>query len=88
MEQVIVKTLPKGQVTIPKRLREELGIKVNSYLRVYVKAGKLIVEPIDVSGAPTRLYVRSYSQKEVAQFLKLDQLDSKSRRKAEELLGK
>ena len=42
----IVKTLAKGQVVIPKPIRDRLGIKVGSRLWVQVKEGRVVLKPI------------------------------------------
>ena len=44
MEEVVVTR--KYQVTIPKRIREELGIKIGDRLLVKIEDGKIILEPI------------------------------------------
>ncbi|MEM0373301.1 MAG: AbrB/MazE/SpoVT family DNA-binding domain-containing protein [Sulfolobaceae archaeon] len=45
----------KYQVTIPKEVREALGIKVGDRLLVRVEDGKIIMEPIRASDALKRL---------------------------------
>ncbi|BDB99814.1 AbrB/MazE/SpoVT family DNA-binding domain-containing protein [Saccharolobus caldissimus] len=45
----------KYQVTIPKEVREALGIKVGDRLLVKVEDGKIIMEPIRASDALKRL---------------------------------
>jgi len=42
----IVKTLAKGQVVIPKPIRDQLGITVGSRLWLQVKDGRIVLKPI------------------------------------------
>jgi AbrB family looped-hinge helix DNA binding protein len=35
-------------VTIPKRIRDALGLSPNTRLRVYTEAGKVVLEPISL----------------------------------------
>lgn len=69
----IVKILPKGLITIPKRLRVELGFVENGLARVKKDKGRLVVEPVRTLPYP----VRSYTDKEIAEFLALDAKESK-----------
>jgi AbrB family looped-hinge helix DNA binding protein len=48
----VVRTLGKGQVVIPKAVREVLGIKVGTPLLLHVEHRKIILEP--VSGDPVK----------------------------------
>ncbi|QXJ35413.1 AbrB/MazE/SpoVT family DNA-binding domain-containing protein [Saccharolobus shibatae] len=45
----------KYQITIPKEIREALGIKVGDRLIVRVEDGKIIIEPVKASDALKRL---------------------------------
>jgi AbrB family looped-hinge helix DNA binding protein len=45
----------KYQVTIPKEVREALGIKVGDRLIVKVENGKIVMEPVRASDALKRL---------------------------------
>lgn len=36
----------RGQVTIPKRIRDALGLSPKTKLRVYTEAGKVVLEPV------------------------------------------
>lgn len=42
----IVKTLAKGQVVIPKPMRDQLGIKVGSQLLVQVIGQDIVMKPL------------------------------------------
>ena len=44
--EFIVRVDSKGRVLIPKGLRESVGISEKGLVKVYVKNGKVIVEPL------------------------------------------
>ncbi len=44
--EFIVRVDSKGRVLIPKGLRESVGISEKDLVKVYVKKGKVIVEPL------------------------------------------
>lgn len=46
----------RGQVTIPKRLRERLGIRPGTVLEFREEADKLIAEKAEAAGALDRWY--------------------------------
>ncbi len=75
--QDIIKIQPKGVITIPKKFREELGLRDASLARVIKDKGRLILEPIRTLGYP----VRRYTKKEIDGFIKYDKELSKSLRK-------
>ncbi|WP_306118784.1 MULTISPECIES: AbrB/MazE/SpoVT family DNA-binding domain-containing protein [unclassified Roseitalea] len=37
----------KGQVTIPKHVREQAGIRPNSDVMIRLEGGRVIIEPVD-----------------------------------------
>lgn len=45
MEIRTVRPTERGQVTIPKEIREQLGITPKTNLRVYTESGKIVLEP-------------------------------------------
>lgn len=45
----IVKQLRHGQITIPKELRDALGLQADDLLSMTLKAGKIEVEPVKVA---------------------------------------
>lgn len=69
----IIRILPKGLITIPKKLREELGFDENSLVRVRGEKGRLIVESTRTLPYP----VRSYTEREIKEFIKLDKKESR-----------
>lgn len=42
-----IKSFSKGQITIPKQLRETIGLGNDFWLKVYVDQGKIIAEPVE-----------------------------------------
>lgn len=50
---VLVKVLQKGKVTIPKELRERLGIKEGQSLTLEAGGGKLVILPSNTLANPT-----------------------------------
>jgi antitoxin PrlF len=45
-EPQIVRISPKGQATIPKRLREQFGIETPGEVFIYEEGGRIIIEPV------------------------------------------
>ena len=72
-EEQIVKVQEKGLITIPIAFRVALGLKKNSFVKISKKNGKLILEPVSMLSYP----IRSYTNKEVDEFVKLDKKESK-----------
>lgn len=73
----IVKIQPKGLITIPVNLRKELGFDESGLARVKKEKGRLIIEPVRMLAYP----VRSYSDDELEEFIKLDQEESRQLKK-------
>ncbi|MBI2326920.1 AbrB/MazE/SpoVT family DNA-binding domain-containing protein [Candidatus Curtissbacteria bacterium] len=42
-----VKSFSKGQITIPKKIRESIGLSSDFWLKVSTDNGKIIAEPIE-----------------------------------------
>jgi AbrB family looped-hinge helix DNA binding protein len=68
----IIKMQPKGLVTIPKKLRDMVGISENDFVRVRTDRGRLVLEPIRMLPYP----VRSYTDTELKEFIDLDAKES------------
>ena len=73
----IVRIQAKGLITIPKRLRRDLGFTENSLARFKKEKGRLIIEPVRTLPYP----VRSYTDQEVEEFLRLDAKESPTLKK-------
>ncbi|KKQ73750.1 MAG: hypothetical protein US96_C0054G0012 [Candidatus Woesebacteria bacterium GW2011_GWB1_38_5b] len=44
-----IKSFSKGQITIPKEIRDELGLGDSFWLKIFPKNGKIIAKPINKS---------------------------------------
>lgn len=74
IQQQIVKVQEKGLITIPIVFREALGLKKDSFAKIYRENGKLILEPVSMLAYP----VRSYTNEEIGEFVNLDRKESKN----------
>lgn len=81
--QTLVRLQPKGLITIPKKIRDAAGFVENSHLNISFQNGKVTLEPIRSYSYP----IRSYTDEEIAQFLKDDKLDPKLARKLTQKFG-
>ncbi len=73
----LIKIQPKGVLTIPKKMRQFVGLEDNNIARVKVEKGRLIIEPVRTLPYP----VRSYTDEELEEFFALDKKESKELRK-------
>lgn len=64
---------PKGLITIPKKIRQELGFEERKPVRLRKEKGRLVIEPVTVLSYP----VRRYTDKELKEFLALDSQETK-----------
>lgn len=71
--QQIVKIQSKGNLTIPKSLRDALGFVENELVRMKKEKGRLIVEAVRTLSYP----VRAYKDKELKGFFDLDEKETK-----------
>ena len=76
-----LKVLTKGMVTIPKAWRKTLGIEEGTVVKARKIENQIIIEPLE-KPIPYRIY----SQKELQQFLKDDQLPKKWQKKLAKIL--
>lgn len=72
MEQII-QFQPKGLITIPKKLREAVGLQERAIARIKEEKGRLIIEPVRTLPYP----VRGYTDEEIREFINLDRKESK-----------
>ena len=76
----IVKQLRHGQITIPKDIREELGLEADDLLSIELSGGKLEIEPVKITRkgtsspwlmelyelfAPARASLEGYTEEEI-----------------------
>lgn len=73
----IVKIQSKGLLTIPKKIRQNLGFEENSLVRVIEEKGRVVIEPIRTLPYPVRIYTRD----EINEFLELDKKETKTLRR-------
>ena len=69
-QEAWLKVLAKGMVTLPKRWRDELGIENGTLVKARKEGNKLIIEVQPRKLAPYRVY----SDTEIDEFLKEDEL--------------
>lgn len=77
LSEEIIKIQSKGVITIPKDLRDQLGLKENAFARIKKEKGRLIIEPVRI----LPYSVRSYTEREIDEFLKEDRKDSNQLKK-------
>lgn len=74
-----VRILGKGMITIPKSWREELGLTEGEIVKAKKVGNKVIIESADP--APYRIF----SDVEIKEWLKIDQIPAKLEAKVNEL---
>lgn len=79
MQQVIIKPLAKGQVTIPASFRRELGIKENTLFQAELKEDGVFLKPISLDWKEK--YIRQFSDEEIKEWFNEDKLDKKTLQK-------
>ncbi len=75
-DEAWIKILPKGLITLPKRMREKLDIKAGDIAKVKVSGNSIIIKPRELAE------YRLFTDKEINQWLKDDQLPTKLAKKA------
>lgn len=73
----MVRIQNKGLVTIPKILRDSVGLNENDLVRVRGSKGRIILEPVRV----LPYQVRSYTNANLDSFFELDKKESEGLRK-------
>lgn len=82
MSKTLVRPTSKGQVTIPKSIRDQLGVKPSAYLSVHLENGKVIFQPVEIEND-----IREYTDEQIAEFSKVDKISRQSAKFANKLLG-
>jgi len=77
IQDEIVKIQSKGLVTLPKKLRQKIGLEKDSLVRVKEEKGRLVIEPVRT----LPYLVRSYKEEEVKEFLEFDKEQTKDLKK-------
>lgn len=78
----VVKTLAKGQITIPNEFREALGISVETLLDVALVGDHLEITPLD--GGQGKL--RRYTDVDIDRFLEEDKLEPAVAKRVRDML--
>ena len=76
---VWVKILNKGLMTIPKAMREKVGIKEGDVAKARVEGNKIVIEPRE------EVDFRIFTDEEIKRWKKEDKLPTKLARKVKEL---
>ncbi len=79
----MVRVQNKGLVTIPKALRDDVGLNVNDLIRIKRSKGRIILEPVRI----LPYQVRSYNNSDLSNFFELDDKEAKELKK-KKLLSK
>lgn len=72
IQEELVKIQPKGLLTIPKQLREELGFIEGDFARIKEEKGRLVIEPVRTLS----YQVRSYSDSDLKEFFAEDRRET------------
>jgi bifunctional DNA-binding transcriptional regulator/antitoxin component of YhaV-PrlF toxin-antitoxin module len=79
-----IKSFSRGQITIPKDLREELGVPEEFWMKIFIDDGKLVVEPVSKEISKDD-YVQSLLSMDTSWFTEDDYQDyQKIRQEADE----
>ena len=73
----------KGQVVIPKPVREALGLRPGTPLRVWVEGGRVVLEP--VAEPPREIFVEAGPRVTRPVLLETKRLSDKAKRLLEDL---
>lgn len=80
----VVKTLAKGQITIPSEFRQALGINAETLLSVSLVGDHLEIATFRQGEEA----LRRYTEEDIARFLEEDMLDQETARRVRDLLGR
>lgn len=57
-----IKVTSKGQITIPREIRDKLEIKNGMYLRGYIKEGNIVLKPLPNNSNKAKLLSYAYQE--------------------------
>lgn len=68
-----IKSFSRGQITIPKDIREKLGVPEEFWMKIFVDNGKIIVEPVHNGSASSQQSEHLYGEKKLTkdEYLKI-----------------
>lgn len=84
MQQVIIKPLDKGQITIPIAFRKTLGVNDSTLYKAQLKKDGILLTPLQVDWQEK--YIREFTDEEIEAWLKEDRLDKKTLKKIKQYL--
>ncbi len=70
MAKSLIRPTSKGQITIPKEIRNKLSINTDTYLDVSLEGKRIVLQPVDIQADNAR----SYTAEEISGFVKYDVL--------------
>ena len=73
----IIKVQPKGLITIPKKMRDSIGMVDRGLIRLRADRGKITIEPVRTLPYP----VRHYTDEELKEFVAFDEEQGKKLRR-------
>lgn len=76
-DEAWIKILPKGLITIPKKIREKLGLKEGDIAKVKISENTIVIKPRE------SVEYRLYTKEEMEQWVKDDELPIKLAKKAQ-----
>lgn len=85
MLQTFVKPTTKGQITLPIKIRRQLGVDDSTLLKVVLEGARIIINPVKIEAESTK---RLYSDAEINEFLRNDKIEEKDWQKDLGLLMK
>lgn len=75
--EIWIKILPKGLITIPKKIREKLSIKEGDVAQINISENSIVIKPRELAE------YRLFSNKEIKQWVKDDKLPVELAKKAQ-----
>ena len=76
-EEAWIKILPKGLITIPKKIREKLSIKEGDVAQINILRNSIVIKPRESAK------YRFFTNKEIKQWVKDDKLPVELAKKAQ-----
>ncbi len=75
MPKNLVRPTSKGQVTIPKAIRQKMNVDVNTFLSIAVEKNAIVLRPVSVKTKnEDTAGLRVYTDEQIAEFQELDKL--------------
>lgn len=84
MQQIVIKPLAKGQITIPISFRKTLGIDESTLFKAQLQKDGILLTPLEINWQDK--YIREFTDEEIGEWLKEDRLDKKTLKKIKQYL--